>query len=200
MSEVAENLDQLQMPQTKAKRFDPYPAYKSAGIEWLDKMPEGWKVKRGRFCMKVNPSSDKLRRLSAEDAVSFIPMENVGEYGGLILDMTKPLGEIGTGYTEFQDGDVVVAKITPCFENGKGAIASGLTNGVALGTTELHVLRASGSLNQRFLFYLTISSLYRKMGEAEMYGAGGQKRVPPEFNKDFRTPLPPIFGCYPKSR
>lgn len=169
-----------------------YPKYKASGVEWLGEVPEHWEVKRGRFCMRVNPPSERLRMLKPEDEVSFIPMESVGEYGGLNLDVTKPLGEVGTSYTEFQDGDVVVAKITPCFENGKGALASGLTNDAALGTTELHVLRALPALDRRFLFYLTISSVYRKTGEAEMYGAGGQKRVPPEFNKDFRTPLPPL--------
>jgi type I restriction enzyme S subunit len=119
-------------------------------------------------------------------------MDAVGEYGGLNLETAKQIGEIGGSYTEFQNGDVVVAKITPCFENGKGALASGLVNGAALGTTELHVLRPLPGLERRFLFYLTISSTYRKTGEAEMYGAGGQKRVPPEFNKDFRIPLPPL--------
>ena len=148
-------------------------------------------VRRGRFCMRVNPSSERLRELGPEDEVSFVPMEAVGEYGGLNLEIAKQLGDVGSSYTEFQDGDVVVAKITPCFENGKGALAEGLTNGAALGTTELHVLRVRSGLDRRFLFYLTISSVYRKTGEAEMYGAGGQKRVPPEFNKDFRTPLPP---------
>jgi type I restriction enzyme S subunit len=92
----------------------------------------------------------------------------------------------------FEDGDVVVAKITPCFENGKAALAQSLRNGVAFGTTELHVLRAGNRLDRRFLFYLTISHTFRALGESEMYGAGGQKRVPPEFPKDFRVPLPPI--------
>lgn len=119
-------------------------------------------------------------------------MEAVGENGGLNLDRTKPLDEIGSGYTEFEDGDVVIAKITPCFENGKSALASGLKNGVAFGTTELHVLRASKRLNNRFLFYLTTSHTFRMLGESELYGAGGQKRVPPEFVKNFRVPLPPL--------
>ena len=171
--------------------FKPYEQYKPSGVEWLGDVPEHWKVKRGRFCIRVNPSSERLRELGPEDEVSFVPMEAVGEYGGLNLEITKQLGDVGSSYTEFQDGDIVVAKITPCFENGKGALAEGLTNGAALGTTELHVLRVLPALDRRFLFYLTISSVYRKTGEAEMYGAGGQKRVPPEFNKDFRTPLPP---------
>jgi type I restriction enzyme S subunit len=168
-----------------------YPQYRQSGINWLGDVPKHWTVKRARFCMRVNPSSDRLRQLKLDDEVSFVPMEAVGEYGGLNLDVVKPLDEIGGSYTEFQDGDIVVAKITPCFENGKGALAEGLMNGAALGTTELHVLRAANDLDRRFLFYLTISSTYRKTGEAEMYGAGGQKRVPSDFNKDFRTPLPP---------
>ncbi len=169
-----------------------YPKYRPSGIEWLGDVPERWGVKRGRFCQRVNPPSYQLRGLEPDDEVSFVPMEAVGEYGGLDLQRTVQLAEVGGGYTEFEDGDVVVAKITPCFENGKGALASGLRNGAAFGTTELHVLRAFPNLERRFLFYLSISSVYRKTGEAEMYGAGGQKRVPPDFCKDFSTPLPPF--------
>lgn len=127
-----------------------------------------------------------------DEYVSFVPMEGVGEYGGLSLDKEKTLDDIGDGYTYFADGDVVIAKITPCFENGKGALAAGLTNGAAFGTTELHVVRAGPNLDRCFLFYLTISPGFRDLGEAHMYGAGGQKRVPEAFIKDFRTPLPPL--------
>jgi len=173
-------------------KFPAYPKYKPSGVEWLGDVPEHWEVKRGRFVMQVNPCRGNAAELDPDDEVSFVPMEAVGVLGGLNLEQTKSISEIGPGYTEFQNGDVVVAKITPCFENGKGALAADLINGVAFGTTELHVLRAASALDSRFLFFITISSSYRKTGEAEMYGAGGQKRVPPEFNKDFRTPLPPI--------
>ncbi len=176
----------------RAAGLNPHPKLKLSGVEWLGEVPEHWEVMRGRFCMQVNPASDMLRKLKDDDEVSFVPMEAVGEDGSLALDVARAKGEISGTYTEFQDGDVVVAKITPCFENGKGALASGLMNGAALGTTELHVLRARSSLERGFLFYLTVSSIYRKTGEAEMYGAGGQKRVPPEFNKNFRIPLPPV--------
>jgi type I restriction enzyme S subunit len=184
--------DALQKLETsEVRRFKPYPAYKASGTKWLGNVPEHWSVKRGRFCMSVNPPLRLNVKLGADDEVSFVPMEAVGEYGGLDLSQTRMLGEISSGYTEFKNGDVIVAKITPCFENGKGALARGLLHGVAYGTTELHVLRSGEGLERRYLFYVTISSMYRKAGEAEMYGAGGQKRVPPEFNKDFRTPLPP---------
>jgi len=170
----------------------PYEKYKPANESWLHALPEAWDQIRGRFVMAVNPPARRARALDDTDEVSFVPMEAVGEYGGLNLERTKPLDEIGSGYTAFEDGDVVIAKITPCFENGKGAIASGLKNGVGFGTTELHVLRAGKHLDKQFLFYLTISHTFRMLGESEMYGAGGQKRVPPEFAKDFRIPLPPL--------
>ena len=166
--------------------------YKPTDSLWLTEIPAAWQQLRGRFVMGVNPSPVRLRNLEESDEVSFVPMEAIGERGGLSLERSRPIDEIGSGYTEFEDGDVVVAKITPCFENGKVALAEGLLNGVAFGTTELHVLRAGKRLDKRFLFYLTTSHTFLSLGESEMYGAGGQKRVPPEFAKDFRVPLPPL--------
>lgn len=164
--------------------------YKPSDAAWLPTIPDTWQQIRGRFVMSVNPRALRLRSLGETDEVSFVPMEAISENGGLNLDRNKSLDEIGSGYTEFEDGDVVIAKITPCFENGKSALASGLRNGVALGTTELHVLRTGKRLDRKFLFHLTTSHTFRMLGESEMYGAGGQKRVPPEFVKDFRVPLP----------
>jgi type I restriction enzyme S subunit len=170
----------------------PYKTYLPAEVCWLDAVPEGWDQIRGRFLMEVNPQARRARELDETDEVSFVPMEAVSEYGGLNLERMKPIDEIGAGYTAFEEGDVVVAKITPCFENGKGALAQGLKNGVGFGTTELHVLRPGSRLDKKFLFYVTISQAFRALGESEMYGAGGQKRVPPEFAKNFRVPLPPL--------
>ncbi|MCZ7600859.1 MAG: hypothetical protein M5U09_28240 [Gammaproteobacteria bacterium] len=101
-------------------KLAPYPSYKPSGMEWLGDVPEHWGVKRGRFCCDINPPSARLRGLSSDQEVSFVPMEAIGEYGGLVLDQTRVIADVGSGYTEFEDGDVVVAKITPCFENGKG--------------------------------------------------------------------------------
>lgn len=170
----------------------PYKSYLPTDAGWLKEIPEGWRQIRGRFLMAVNPPARRARELNETEEISFVPMEAVGEYGGLNLERARPIDEIGAGYTAFEEGDVVIAKITPCFENGKGAIADGLKNGVGFGTTELHVLRAGSRLDRRFLFYLTISQAFRALGESEMYGAGGQKRVPPDFPKDFRVPLPPL--------
>lgn len=171
--------------------YPAYPAYKASGVEWLGEIPAHWPINRLRFVLTTNPSKSEIR-LSEDEPVSFVPMEAVGEYGGLNLDIEKPLEEVGSGYTYFANRDVIVAKITPCFENGKGALAKELVNGVGFGTTELHVLRAHDELNEGFLFYLTISQVFRKLGEAEMYGAGGQKRVPENFIRDLRLGIPPL--------
>ena len=140
----------------------------------------------------MNPVKSQLTGLDLDDEVSFVPMEAVGEKGEMITTTTKLLREVYSGYTYFRDGDVVLAKITPCFENGKGAIAQGLKNSVAFGTTEFHVIRAEDEINERWLYYLTTSHHFRKIGESEMFGAGGQKRIPENFIKDFRVALPPL--------
>jgi len=174
------------------RRFNRYPAYKDSGVEWLGEIPAHWEVKRLRFVSESNPVPSEVRSLPGETEVSFVPMEAVGERGGLSLETTKQLADVKAGYTYFRDGDIVIAKITPCFENGKGALAAGLTNGIAFGTTELHVLRATECAERRFTFYVTLSDAFRRLGEADMYGAGGQKRVSESFVRNFSPALPSL--------
>lgn len=168
-----------------------YAEYRDSGVEWLGPMPRHWDIRRMLFLTSINPTKSEVRRLAPDTEASFVPMEAVQEFGGLALDATKPIEDVLQGYTYFRDGDIVVAKITPCFENGKGSIASDLVNGIGFGTTELHVIRPAGELDTKYLFYLTLSHAFRHLGAAEMYGAGGQKRVPDSFLRDFRTPIPP---------
>ena len=173
-------------------RFNSYPAYKSSGVEWLCEVPARWEIKRLKYVAALNPSASEVRKLEPDTEVSFVPMESVGEYGGLDLSVTKDLSDVAGAYTYFGDGDVVVAKITPCFENGKGSLAGELVNGIAFGTTELHVMRCRPELDKQFAFYLTLTDAFRKLGEAEMYGAGGQKRVPESFITNLKHPIPPL--------
>ena len=123
---------------------------------------------------------------------SFCPMEAIGDRGELDTSEARVVEEVASGYTRFRDGDVLVAKITPCFENGKGAVAAGLLGGIGFGTTELYVLTPSISIDPRFLYYITSSSTFRLLGEATMTGAAGQKRVPEQFVRDFPIWLPDI--------
>lgn len=120
-------------------------------------------------------------------------MEAIGDDGTLELDRERPLHELTQGYTYFREGDVTLAKITPCYENGKGAVMNGLLNGVGFGTTELIVTRPKKAWTEAaYLHYLFISSGFRALGESHMYGAGGQKRVPDSFVRDFIAAWPPI--------
>jgi type I restriction enzyme S subunit len=177
---------------TNRGRLGPYPRYKDSGVEWLGEIPAGWEVKRLRFVSKSNPVPSEVRNVPGDTEVSFVPMEAVGEHGGLTLETKKLLADVNAGYTYFRDGDVIIAKITPCFENGKGALAEGLTNGIAFGTTELHVLRTSSATDRRFAFYVTLSDAFRRLGAADMYGAGGQKRISESFVRDFPLALPSL--------
>jgi type I restriction enzyme S subunit len=120
-------------------------------------------------------------------------MEAIGEDGSLNLERRRPLSDVETGYTYFRDGDVTIAKITPCFENGKGALMAGLHGGVGFGTTELIVVRPkSGEVIGAHLDWIFRSSIFRGVGEGSMYGAGGQKRVPDDFVRDFAWAFPPV--------
>lgn len=152
--------------------------------------PKDWPAARLRFFILSNPVKSEVASWDDDTLVSFVPMDAVGENGGIDLSKEKPIDDVYSGYTYFTDGDIVIAKITPCFENGKGAIAVGLKNGVAFGTTEFHVIRPHKGISKRWLFYLSMSDAFRKIGASEMLGAGGQKRVPETFIKDFRTGIP----------
>ena len=173
------------------KGLNPDVKLQKSDSEILGLYPETWKVKRLRFEIETNPSKSEIK-LEESELVSFIPMEAVSVGGGLDLSNERMISEVSSGYTYFADGDVIVAKITPCFENGKASIAENLHQGMAFGTTELHVLRCKKDLLNKFLFFIIQSDKFMKYGESEMYGAGGQKRVPERFIKDYLIALPSL--------
>ena len=135
---------------------------------------------------ELNPQVRLPWGLSSSDAVSFIPMSDISESGQWTTKQTRPLRSVSFGFTAFEDGDVLVAKITPCLENGKGVHAVGLQNGIGFGSTEFHVLRAKSGVNPRFLFQLTQWRDFRRAAESQMVGSAGQKRVQRQFFDEFR--------------
>ena len=173
--------------------FPRYPDYKDSGVEWLGEVPGHWQLLRVRQVATLNPSKSEVAALPPETELSFLPMEAIGEDGRLDLQRTRPILEVSSGYTYFRDGDVTIAKITPCFENGKGAVMCGLVGGSGFGTTELIVARPKPEeTTSEYLHWVFVSRPFRKLGEASMYGAGGQKRVPDDFVRDFRLAFPPM--------
>lgn len=135
--------------------------------------------------IKVNPTKSEIM-VNDNVEVTFVPMSNVGEDGDFNNIETRKYAEVKSGFTYFREDDVLFAKITPCMENGKGAIAKGLRNGVGFGSTEFHVLRPNEILNSQFLFHLTKISNFRVFAEMNMTGSAGQKRVPTDFFRKIR--------------
>ena len=143
-------------------------------------------------CCIINPRRTSVC-LKDSDYVSFVPMTSVSENGTLQDVMDEEYGKIKKGFTYFENNDVLFAKITPCMENGKGAIAHSLTNGIGMGSTEFHILRPiKGLSNPYWLLCLTRMPIFRKLAEKNMSGTGGQKRVGAAFLENFMIGLPPI--------
>ena len=150
-----------------------------------------WTAKRLRFLTHRGFSDMREKILRDATQVTFLPMKNIGEQGQLDCSITRDIDDVRNGYTQFFDGDILIAKITPCFENGKGALVHGTLSGLGFGTTELIVLTPSDEVDARFLYYITASKTFRDNGTAAMFGAAGQKRVPEEFVRNYRVSTPP---------
>ncbi len=144
-------------------------------------MPDTAKLSDFAF---INPATD-TNGTAAEAPVAFIPMAAVAEGGGWRSTENRPLSDARRGYTLFQRDDVIVAKITPCFENGKVALLSDLETDFGLGSTEFHVLRAKPGHDPRFIYHWTRHPAFLRAGEASMTGSAGQRRVPAGFFERF---------------
>ena len=142
-------------------------------------------------CTYINPK--KPTNINDELIVSFVPMPAVTENGEIDGSNTKPYKNVKKGYTYFENGDVLFAKITPCMENGKGCVVKGMSNNIGMGSTEFHVIRPKANLtNAYWLYTLTMLSGFRILAKANMTGAGGQRRVPISFIENFSVAVPPI--------
>jgi type I restriction enzyme S subunit len=172
--------------------YRPYPVYKPSGLEWLGNIPAGWTVLAVKQVAALNPSKSALSHLKQDTVATFLPMEAIGEQGELDVTRTKTIREGIAGFTYVSDEDVLIAKITPCFENGKAAIGAGFENKIAFATTEVIPLRAGEKIQPKFLYRLLTSSPFVKRAEGAMYGAGGQKRVPDPYVASYQFALPSL--------
>lgn len=157
----------------------------------LGKDQKGWGLTTLGECCEVNPK--RPRNIDDELMVSFVPMPAVSEDGKIDCSDIKPYKEVRKGFTYFAENDVLFAKITPCMENGKGAVAKGLSGGIGSGSTEFHVLRPiEGKSNPYWLYIITMFESFRVGARKVMTGTGGQLRVPVGYLSDFPISLPPI--------
>lgn len=151
----------------------------------------GWGLTTLGECCELNPR--KPKEIDDELDYSFVAMPSVSEDGKLDPNILRPYTEVKKGFTYFAENDVLFAKITPCMENGKGAIAIGLKNNVGFGSTEFHVLRPiKGKSNPYWLYAITTFHKFRNDAEKVMTGTGGQRRVPIGYLNEFEISLPPV--------
>ena len=150
-------------------------------------------VSLGEVCRIKPPKQEAKELLKETDMVSFVPMKNLGIREKFFSPMEeRPFEKVSGSYTYFADGDVLLAKITPCFENGKLGIARNLINGVGFGSSEFIVFRPKAGLNPEYLFYYLSQDSFRDIGQRVMTGAVGHKRVPKDFIENHVIPLPSV--------
>lgn len=145
------------------------------------------------LCSVINPSKSELSNFGDDIFVSFVEMASVNNDGYIESKVDKPLSELRRGsYTYFAENDIIIAKITPCMENGKCAIATELTNGIGFGSSEFHVFRCSDQIHNKYLFgYLNRESI-RQMAAKRMTGSSGHRRVPISFYENLEIPVPSL--------
>lgn len=149
-------------------------------------------VELGEVC-EINPKKSELSNVSEDFEVSFVPMADLNENEiSFQPKQIKQLGEVIKGYTYFKEDDVLLAKVTPCFENGKAGIAKGLVNGIGFGSSEYFVFRPNDKILSTWIYLNIITNSFRQRGKLNMTGTGGLQRVPQDFIKSTLIPLPDI--------
>jgi type I restriction enzyme S subunit len=158
------------------------------------KWPQGWREVSILDVCQLNPRISQDDWLSDDTMVSFVPMSAIDEDRGVIASIEeRPLSEVKKGYTPFLEGDVLFAKVTPCMENGKAAIAGGLRHGIGFGSTEFHVLRPNTDLiAPEYVLQFVRQPWFRERAASAFVGTGGLQRVPSGFFQRVRLPLPPL--------
>jgi len=149
-------------------------------------------VALGEVC-SINPPKSEVLSRPPDMVVSFVPMSDLAENRmSFTPKETKRIAEVGASYTYFADGDVLVAKVTPCFENGKAGVARSLINGIGFGSSEFYVLRPTDRVLSEFVYFCVTSRHFREPAIAQMTGTGGLQRVPKGYLEQFQIPLPPL--------
>jgi len=156
-----------------------------------DELPQGWARAPLSQIAEINPRHPK--GLDDTMPVTFVPMAGLsGTNPAFQFTEERPFGEVRKGFTHFADGDVLFAKITPCMENGKGAIARGLRNRIGCGTTELHVVRPLGHISPEYIYRFLAQPRIRRDAKENFTGTAGQARVPTSLIEELEIPVAPL--------
>jgi type I restriction enzyme S subunit len=157
------------------------------------KLPDSWVMVPIATVCDINPRIESEEKPNDDTLVTFVPMSAVDENTATIAQPEiRKYSEVSKGYTYFKPNDVLFAKVTPCMENGKAAIARDLENGLGFGSTEFHVVRPSELILPEYLLYYIRQTLIKDFAKSSFVGTGGLQRVPPDFFRRAKIPLPSI--------
>lgn len=184
--EEYKKLKQSVITQAVTKGIRPNRQMKDSGVDWLGSLPENWSVSRIKYISDFEPFCD-LSKLENESIVTYTPMECIKN--GYFINRTEIFSKISSSLVSYQEGDIVMAKVTPCFENGNISIMNGLSSGVGMGSSELYVFRPT-KINEKFLFYWLRSEPFKNKACSTMTGTGGLKRVSAYFVKNSEIFVP----------
>ncbi|MDR3567885.1 MAG: restriction endonuclease subunit S [Syntrophobacteraceae bacterium] len=152
-----------------------------------------WPLEPLNQACTINPRLPRSHGLTDDHVVSFVPMAAVDEVAGKIANpQARPFAVVKKGFTHFEDGDVLFAKITPCMENGKAAIARELLGGHGFGSTEFHVIRPQPHVLPEWVFYFVRRQSFRAEAKRNFTGTAGQQRVPTTFMGSAMLPVPSL--------
>ncbi|MEX6425290.1 MULTISPECIES: restriction endonuclease subunit S [Providencia] len=172
------------------KGLKPDVLMKNSGIEWLGEVPKHWAVIPNKRLFELTPKKSQIEQKKNE-LCSFIPMDKL-KLDSLVLDEEREISSVFDGYTYFENEDILIAKVTPCFENKNMVVARNLRNGIGFGSSEIYVLRCNDKVNNDFMYYRLQEDGFMSIATAAMTGAGGLKRVPSDVISNFSIALPPL--------
>ena len=159
---------------------------KPSGVEWIGDVPEGWEKSKIKYISYFSPTC-ATDDLTPESEVTYTPMECI--HNGYFDNQKSTFSKFSNSYTLYQEGDIVLAKVTPCFENGNISVMTNLYSNIGFGSSELFVLRPNG-IETKYLFYYLQNDIFKKMACSTMTGTGGLKRVSPAFIENYFIPIP----------
>ncbi|NCH84423.1 restriction endonuclease subunit S [Cronobacter malonaticus] len=171
------------------KGLNPDVPMKDSGVEWLGEIPEHWLCTKIKYIALLTPKKSSVN-FKNNDECTFIPMEKL-KRNSLVTDESKLIRDVISGYTYFEDDDLLLAKVTPCFENKNIAVARGLVNNIGFGSTEIYVLRPTEKIRVDYLLYRLQEDNFIRAATGAMTGAGGLKRVPSDFLLNYPIAIPP---------
>ena len=172
------------------KGLDPEAPMKNSGVEWLGDVPEHWVVIPNKRLFELTPKKSQIES-KKNKLCNFVPMEKLKQ-DSLVLDEERIISAVFDGYTYFENEDILMAKVTPCFENKNMIVARNLKNGIGFGSSEIYVLRCNKNVSNDFMYYRLQESNFMNIATSAMTGAGGLKRVPADVITNFLVAIPTL--------